>query len=161
MQKSERTFPSLLALPGQTAPGRVTVTRCRFALRPWAENENLPLFLNASYSPRGHSYGFPTRQSEFRTRQIAMFAVREGRLAGRIWQRCPEGLLSFVAMCAIRFRNGARAERNCIGGARKNCGNQKPSGDLAAGSSCGAGGLASRDRSAGIISAFRIPPWLP
>jgi hypothetical protein len=50
-ETSEQTFPNLFALPGQTTPGRVTVTICRSALCPWPENENLTLLLNASYSP--------------------------------------------------------------------------------------------------------------
>jgi len=36
------------------------VTRCRSAVCPWPENENLPLLPNASYSPRGRIYGLPT-----------------------------------------------------------------------------------------------------
>jgi hypothetical protein len=63
------------------------VTRCRFAVCPWPENANLPLLLSASYSPRGHIYGLPTRRSEFLTRQIAMFPVREGRLSFPIRRR--------------------------------------------------------------------------
>jgi hypothetical protein len=51
MQKSERTFPNLPALPCQTAPGRVTATRCRSAVCPWPENESLTLRLNASFPP--------------------------------------------------------------------------------------------------------------
>ncbi len=41
-----------------TAPGRVPVTRCRSAMRPWQEYENPPLRLNVGYSRRGHIYGF-------------------------------------------------------------------------------------------------------
>jgi len=61
---SERAFPNFLALRGQTAPGRVTVTRCRSEVCPWPENDNLPLLLNASYSPWGYIYGLPTRPCE-------------------------------------------------------------------------------------------------
>ena len=69
-KKSERTFPNLLALPAQTTPGRVTVTRCRSALCPWPENENLPLLLNAIYSPRGHIYGLPNYRQYARNRRV-------------------------------------------------------------------------------------------
>jgi len=48
MQNGERTFPNFLAVPGQTTPGRLTVTKWRFTVRPWPENENLPLPANAS-----------------------------------------------------------------------------------------------------------------
>jgi hypothetical protein len=39
------------------------VTRCRFAVCPWPENETLPFLLNAGYSPRGHIYGLTFRQA--------------------------------------------------------------------------------------------------
>jgi hypothetical protein len=54
MQKGERTFPNFLAVPGQTTPGRLTVTKWRFAARPWPENENLPPPLNANCPPKSH-----------------------------------------------------------------------------------------------------------
>jgi hypothetical protein len=49
LQKGERTFPNFLAVPGQTTPGRLTVTKWRFAAHPSPENENLPLPANASF----------------------------------------------------------------------------------------------------------------
>ena len=70
------------------------MTRCRSAPCPWPENENLPLLLNASYSPRGHICGLPTRQSgEFHTRQTAIFPVREGRFSFQIRLKSWVGLL--------------------------------------------------------------------
>ena len=48
MQKNERTFPNILFLPRQTAPGRLIATECRWLARPSPENESLPLPANAS-----------------------------------------------------------------------------------------------------------------
>jgi len=49
-----RTFPNFLALSGQTRPGRVTVTKCRFTARPRPGNENLPLPQAPVAPPRSH-----------------------------------------------------------------------------------------------------------
>jgi hypothetical protein len=51
MQKSERTLRDFPVLPGQTTPGRFTETKCRLAVGPRPQNQNLPVPLNASSGP--------------------------------------------------------------------------------------------------------------
>jgi len=70
----------------------------------------------------------------------------KGVLSGEIFESASEGHFSFVVTYSSRFRDRAFAGRIRMGGARKRCGSQKPSGDPATGSSCGEGGPGSEGR---------------
>jgi hypothetical protein len=51
MQNGERTFPNFPALPRQTTPGRLMVTKWHWAAGPSLEHYSLPLSPDRSCSP--------------------------------------------------------------------------------------------------------------
>jgi hypothetical protein len=78
------------------------------------------------------------------------------RFTCTIWQRCPDGLFSLVAMCVSRFRNCALAERNHIGDARKIWGSQKPRATLRREVHVAQEGLEARAGLESLLRAFPV-----